>query len=111
MKSGLGDRNNPVPRGGRDRDGGEDVSMKSGLGDRNNESGMKKLWSAANIVSMKSGLGDRNNQRRIPNPTSRPRVSMKSGLGDRNNCIYEVVSTRVEDGLNEVRSWRPEQSA
>ena len=36
---------------------------------------------------------------------------MKSGLGDRNNQV--VAARTLEDAarLNEVRSWRPEQSA
>ena len=62
-------------------------------------------------VSMKSGLGDRNNE-----PVFSPRslqtspVSMKSGLGDRNNFGCAKWRGIPNIGLNEVRSWRPEQS-
>ena len=37
------------------------------------------------------------------------RVSMKSGLGDRNNAPAPPTSLSPTIGLNEVRSWRPEQ--
>ena len=37
-------------------------------------------------------------------------VSMKSGLGDRNNLRKSPTTLPVTEGLNEVRSWRPEQS-
>ena len=36
---------------------------------------------------------------------------MKSGLGDRNNSSPVVQPPYRPNGLNEVRSWRPEQSA
>ncbi len=45
-----------------------------------------------------------NKQRRVV-------VSMKSGLGDRNNWpIERPASIGTSNCLNEVRSWRPEQS-
>ena len=37
-------------------------------------------------------------------------VSMKSGLEDRNNVAKFVHHTVTDDGLNEVRPGRPEQS-
>ena len=43
-------------------------------------------------------------------PPSYPTVSMKSGLGDRNNQYrVDCAEFGVQHGLNEVRSWRPEQ--
>ena len=36
-------------------------------------------------------------------------VSMKSGLGDRNNLDWADKTLEAFGGLNEVRSWRPEQ--
>ena len=38
-----------------------------------------------------------------------PGVSMKSGLGDRNNPMKPNPPADDSPGLNEVRSWRPEQ--
>ena len=38
-------------------------------------------------------------------------VSMKSGLRDRNNGSSQSPTAREDQGLNEVRSWRPEQYA
>ena len=35
---------------------------------------------------------------------------MKSGLGDRNNVRVDRNNENTTKGLNEVRSWRPEQS-
>ena len=60
---------------------------------------------------MKSGLGDRNNDRRVLSRRCAGRVSMKSGLGDRNNPLEKEKYLRQQRRLNEVRSWRPEQSA
>ena len=58
---------------------------------------------------MKSGLGDRNNGvSPLPALPDDP-VSMKSGLGDRNNRGLGASGRSSELGLNEVRSWRPEQ--
>ena len=34
---------------------------------------------------------------------------MKSGLGDRNNMLGMIMAAPPAFGLNEVRSWRPEQ--
>ena len=64
-------------------------------------------------VSMKSGLGDRNNENTMDIVvTELGNVSMKSGLGDRNNwqSPSRTCLSRAHAGLNEVRSWRPEQS-
>ena len=59
---------------------------------------------------MKSGLGDRNNLiHTFPPVRVRDSVSMKSGLGDRNNRQIEKYLPLTCIGLNEVRSWRPEQ--
>ena len=63
-------------------------------------------------ASMKSGLRDRHNHRHpIHHPRRRIQVSMKSGLGDRNNWGRVAMAKRTVQSLNEVRSWRPEQSA
>ena len=61
---------------------------------------------------MKSDLGDRNNDGRLLPPLHvGARVSMKSGLGDRNNPATPPGTYYCGGpGLNEVRSWRPEQS-
>ena len=85
------------------------VSMKSGLGDRNN--GVSPLPALPDDpVSMKSGLGDRNNAAFGAEAAEDEKVSMKSGLGDRNNRGLGASGRSSELGLNEVRSWRPEQS-
>ena len=88
------------------------VSMKSGLGDRNNQAAGPPPLQPRKIVSMKSGLGDRNNDRRVLSRRCAGRVSMKSGLGDRNNGLHAQPRLGHPGScLNEVRSWRPEQSA
>ena len=87
-----------------------DVSMKSGLGDRNNPAHAIAGPEALLAVSMKSGLGDRNNRRSpVRGSVAIDHVSMKSGLGDRNNRQIEKYLPLTCIGLNEVRSWRPEQ--
>ena len=84
--------------------------MKSGLGDRNNEQLRSKLKEATQkAVSMKSGLGDRNNMCETRKLKKDMSVSMKSGLGDRNNRPPRNWRPPILGGLNEVRSWRPEQ--
>ena len=60
---------------------------------------------------MKSGLGDRNNSTlKHHRHETACTVSMKSGLGDRNNRADPIPHITLPPGLNEVRSWRPEQS-
>ena len=59
---------------------------------------------------MKSGLGDRNNAADLDVWAIIREVSMKSGLGDRNNSVSGHVRFDLTESLNEVRSWRPEQS-
>ena len=63
------------------------------------------------FVSMKSGLGDRNNRAAAAAQSATlASVSMKSGLGDRNNYDRYRLVAPSNKRLNEVRSWRPEQS-
>ena len=60
---------------------------------------------------MKSGLRDRNNIVVFNDmPKAEFVVSMKSGLRDRNNFSCRVRKRLNAERLNEVRSWRPEQS-
>ena len=110
MKSGLRDRNN--------RDSVDNivssikcVSMKSGLRDRNNIVDALITELRETTVSMKSGLRDRNNIVVFNDmPKAEFVVSMKSGLRDRNNFSCRVRKRLNAERLNEVRSWRPEQS-
>ena len=59
---------------------------------------------------MKSGLGDRNNSCHHSSPGSVPNTSQWSPVletGTMDDLQYRIDCT---EGLNEVRSWRPEQS-
>ena len=135
MKSGLGDRNKNTRRGLEHARSQGLNEVRSWRPEQSWIHGRARfIWCPA--VSMKSGLGDRNNAgATLVLPRHLPDVSMKSGLGDRNNhrchpcprqscaCLNEVRSWRPEQStwplafvcsvnacLNEVRSWRPEQS-
>ena len=72
--------------------------------------GREEAAITAVLVSMKSGLRDRNNSVSWSHDSACGHiVSMKSGLRDRNNVEGDLTGFLLSEGLNEVRSRRPEQ--